>query len=123
MAASATVQLIVTVTSVSSAVAGVRTTAGSCAVAVNATVADNVSEVTVIIPVAGSVPSNVTVTNVLLFGLLMVAGLTVKCVLLLVSAMGAVRWAPLTVKVRVSCVLLNVNSLASTVKTGSNTTV
>ena len=76
-------QLIVTVMTLSLvSVAGTSTTAGSCAVAVRAMVSLIVSETTGIVPVAGSVPSKVTVTTVLLFGLEMVAGLTVKCVLL-----------------------------------------
>ena len=120
MAASATVQLIVTVTRLSStAVAGVSTGVGSCAVAVRATVALSVSETAVMVPVAGSVPSKVTVTTVLLFGLAMVVGLTVKCVLSTVSVMGSVRWAPPTVKVCESCVLVKASALPETVSTGS----
>ena len=114
---------MVTVTSVSLPVAGVSTGVGSWAVAVNATCAFKVPEVTETVPVAGSVPSNVTVTTVLLFGVVMVVGFKVKCVLLQVSAMGLSKCAPLTVKVCVSWVLVKFNVVASTVKTGSNTTV
>ena len=113
-------QLIVTAIIVSEApVAGVMTGVGNVAVAVKETCAVSVSLVNVTVPVAGSVPSKVTVTcaEVLVAG--MEAVESVKCASLHVTAMGLERNAEVTSITPVKVVLLKLKAPGVTANAGS----
>ena len=78
------------------------------------------SPVIVMVPVADSVPSNVTVT--VLLPLVRVSSDSVKCVLSQVSTMGPLIYAALTVKTLVKLSESNVRAAGVTVRVASFTT-